>query len=158
MSGPTGVPGAVGPGRCVCRRAAAHLRCCLWPHGCSRRHGCSGLHGCSGHRRARPLCVPEGGGPPASRPRREPTARRVVSKHSQALPPPSGTVAGPSGALHTCGAWCAHGFSASARSPAWPRCLNPRRPVVLRWRQALINRVRSFHSAINLVHLQHCTT
>ena len=30
----------------------------LWPHGCS------------GRRRARPLCVPVGGGPPARRPRR----------------------------------------------------------------------------------------
>ena len=116
-----------------------------------------------------------GGGPPASRPRREPSARRVVSKPCQAPPPPtgtaarpsepsgalhtsgaftadvarrvgskpcqaplppSGTVAGPSGALHTCGAWCAHGFSASARCPAWLQRLNPRRPVVLRWRQA----------------------
>lgn len=76
----------------------------------------------------------------------------------QAQPPPSGTAADPSGVLHTYGAWCAHGVSTSPRSIAWPQRLNPRRPVVLRWRQALINRVRSFHSSINLVHLQHCTT
>ena len=28
-------------------------------------------------------------------------------------------------------------LGASTRSPAWPQRLNPRRPVVLRWRQAL---------------------
>ena len=92
----------------------------LWPHGCSGR-------------RARPLCVPAGGGPPASRPRRElrsarrlvvrpgPAAahrhvgrylrcpphqwglvcwrmvRRVGSLSGQALPPPMGTPAVPSG-------------------------------------------------------------
>ena len=55
-------------------------------------------------RRVRPLCVPVGGGPPASRPRREPLARRVVSKPGQAPPPPTGTAADPSGALHTGGA------------------------------------------------------
>ena len=57
-----------------------------------------------------------GGGPPASRPRREPSARRVVSKPGQAPPPPTGTAAwpsGPSGALHTGGTWCA--------GPPWPR-------------------------------------
>ena len=51
--------------------------------------------------------MPVGGGPPARRPRREPTARRVVSKPGQAPPPPTGTAArpfGPSGALHTNGA------------------------------------------------------
>ena len=56
------------------------------------------------------LGVPVGGGPPASRPRREPSARRVVSKPGQAPPPPTGTAArssGLSGALHTSGAWCA---------------------------------------------------
>ena len=48
--------------------------------------------------------------PPARRPRREPSARRVVSKPGQALPPPTGTAARPSGlsgALHTSGACCA---------------------------------------------------
>ena len=46
--GPTGVPGAGGPGHCVCRWAAARPRavravcCCLW------------LRWCSGRRRARP--------------------------------------------------------------------------------------------------------
>ena len=62
---------------------------------CPRAVGC---------RRARPLCVPVGGGPPASRPRREPLARCVVSKPGQAPPPPTDTAAGPSGALHTGGA------------------------------------------------------
>ena len=47
-------------------------------------------------------------------------ARRVVSKPGQALPPPTGTAAwpsGPSGALHTGGTWCTDGV----RSPARPR-------------------------------------
>ena len=60
---------AVGPGRCVCRWAAAR-----W----------AGL-----------LYVPMGGGPPARRPRREPSARRVASKPGQAPPPPTGTAARP---------------------------------------------------------------
>ena len=65
-------------------------------------HGCSGL-----------LYVPVGGGPPARRPRREPAARRVVSKPGQALPPPTGTAARPtnsSGILHTSGVcrYCAY--------------------------------------------------
>ena len=38
-------------------------------------------HGCSGRRRPRPLCVPVGGGPPASRPRRElRSARRLEAR------------------------------------------------------------------------------
>ena len=53
--GTTGFPGAIGPGRCVCRWAAA-----------------------------RPLAV-----------RAASFARRVVSKPGQALPPPTGTAAGP---------------------------------------------------------------
>ena len=36
-------------------------------------------------------------------------ARRVASKPGQAPPPPTGTAADPSGALHTGGAWCARG-------------------------------------------------
>ena len=73
--GAAGVPGAVGPGHCVCRWAAA-----------------------------RPRAV-----------RAASFARRVVSKPGQAPPPPTGTAAGPSGALHTggtCVAWT---------SPARPR-------------------------------------
>ena len=90
-------------------------------------------HGCCGRRRGRPLCVPVGGGPPASRPRcelcsarrlearpgpatghrhrgrslRRPPhqwslvclrmVRRVGSLSGQALPPPMGTPAVPSG-------------------------------------------------------------
>ena len=76
-----GVPGAVGPGHCVCRWAAA-----------------------------RPRAV-----------RAASFARRVVSKPGQAPPPPTGTAAGPSGALHTggtCVAWA---------SPARPRH-RPRAP------------------------------
>ena len=50
-----------------CRAFA--LRGCLW-----RRW-------CSGRRRPRPLCVPVGGGPPASRPRRElRSARRLEAR------------------------------------------------------------------------------
>ena len=63
--GPAGVPGTGGPGRCVCRWAAA-----------------------------RPLAV-----------RAASFARRVGSKPGQAPPPPTGTAADPSGALHTGGAW-----------------------------------------------------
>ena len=43
--------------------------CCLWPRWCS------------GRRRPRPLCVPVGGGPPASRPRCElRSARRIEAR------------------------------------------------------------------------------
>ena len=48
--------------------------------------------------------MPEGGSPPARRPRREPSARRVGSKPGQAPPPPTGTAAwpsGPSGSFHS---------------------------------------------------------
>ena len=55
--------------------------CCLW------------THGCSGRRRARPRAV-----------RAASFARRVASKPGQAPPPPTGTAADPSGALHTGGA------------------------------------------------------
>ena len=79
---PTGVPGAGGPGRCVCRWAAARPRAA----------------------------------------RAASFARRVVSKPGQAPPPPTGTAADPSGALHTSGAWCAEvWFGASSRDPARPR-------------------------------------
>ena len=126
--------------------------CCLW------------LRWCSGHRRARPLCVPVGGGPPARRPRRElRSARRLEARPGPATahrhrdrslrrpshlwglvcwrvvrcvgslsgqaPPPAGTAArpsGPSGALHTGGAWCAGVWlGALGRSPSWLRsCLS----------------------------------
>ena len=76
-----------GPGRCVCRWAAA-----------------------------RPRAV-----------RAASFARRVVSKPGQSLPPPTGTAAGPSGALHASGSWCADRFGASARSPASP-CRRPPAP------------------------------
>ena len=80
---PTGVLGAGGLGRCVCRWAAA-----------------------------RPRAV-----------RAASFARRVVSKPGQAPPPPTGTAAGPSGALHTGGAWRADVWlGAASRSPARPRC------------------------------------
>ena len=62
-------PAPLGPGgfvmpEWVCPRVSAAC-CCLW------------LRWCSGRRRPRPLCVPVGGGPPASRPRREPPMLRV---------------------------------------------------------------------------------
>ena len=73
-----GVPGAGGPGRCVCRWVAA-----------------------------RPLAV-----------RAASFARRVGSKPGQAPPPPTGTAAGPSGALHTGGAWLLMCY--------WVRCFEAR--------------------------------
>ena len=43
--------------------------------------GCVWRRGCSGRRMARPLCVPVGGGPPASRPRCElRSARRLEAR------------------------------------------------------------------------------
>ena len=79
---PTGVPGAGGPGRCVCRWAVARPRAA----------------------------------------RAASFARRVVSKPGQAPPPPTGTAADPSGALHTSWAWCAEvWFGALSRDPARPR-------------------------------------
>ena len=54
-------------------------------------------------------------------------ARRVVSKPGQAPPPPTGTAADPSGALHTSGAWSLMLLGASPRSPARPR-RRPRAP------------------------------
>ena len=67
------------------------------------------------------LGAPVGGGPPASRPRRElRSARRLEARpgpaaahghRSQASQPPTGTAADPSGALHTSGAWSLFGSS-----------------------------------------------
>ena len=70
------------------------------------------------------LSVPVGGGPPASRPRRElRSARRLEARpgpatahghRSLALPPvPSGS----SGALHTSGTWCAGVWPGQAPPP-----------------------------------------
>ena len=72
---------------------------------------------------------------PGRRPAREIATREPdgsewsISRPALALPLPTGTAArpsGPSGALHTSGAWCAGvWFGASPRSPAWPRsCLS----------------------------------
>ena len=62
-------PAPLGPGGFVMPNWRAVLPCGLWPHGCS------------GRRRPRPLCVPVGGGPPASRPRRElRSARRLEAR------------------------------------------------------------------------------
>ena len=58
-------------------------------------------------------------------------ARRVGSKPGQAPPPPTGTAArpsGPSGALHTSGAWSLMLLGALSRSPAGPY----RRPSISR--------------------------
>ena len=78
--------------------------CCLWPHGCS------------GRRRARP------------------PARLGDLTSFGAVPRSPPVPSGPSGALHTSGAWCARGrrparepsaprvsLGASTRCPAWPR-------------------------------------
>ena len=46
---------------------------------------CLWRRGCSGRRRVRPLCVPVGGGPPASRPRCELRSERSISKPARAL-------------------------------------------------------------------------
>ena len=75
---PAGVPGAGGPGRCVCRWAVARPRA---------------VHAAS-------------------------FARRVASKPGQAPPPPTGTAADPSGALHTGGAWSLMCY--------WVRCFEAR--------------------------------
>ena len=61
------------------------------------------------------------------RPAREIATRELrsewsLSRPALALPPPTGAAARPSGAPHTCGAWCADGScGASSRSPARPR-------------------------------------
>ena len=81
--------GTLLPGRCVCPWAAAFLLVVAC--------GPAGVPGTAWHVLwAGLLCVPVGGGPPASRTRREPSARRVVSKPGQAPPPPTGTAAWPS--------------------------------------------------------------
>ena len=68
------------------------LLVCLWPHGCS------------GRRRARP------------------PARLGALTSFGAAPRSRPVPSGPSGALHTCGAWCADVWlGASARCPARPR-------------------------------------
>ena len=73
---------------------------CLWPRWCSGRRP----HGCSGRRRARP------------------PARLGVLTSFGAAPRSPPVPSGPSGALHTSGAWCADvRFGASARCPARPR-------------------------------------
>ena len=67
---------------------------------------------------------------------------RVVSKPGQAPPPSTGTAAGPSGTLHTCGAGSADGWLAAlSRCPAdywcclWPHgcfgCRRARSPAML---------------------------
>ena len=81
---------------------------------------------CSGRRRARPLCVPVGGGPPASRPRCElRSARRL-----EARPGPAAAHRHRGRSLrrppHQWGRVAVWWFGASARCPARPR----RRPWV----------------------------
>ena len=104
---PTGVSGAGGPG------CGAGLLCV--PTGVSGAGG-SGRCVCR-WAAARPRAV-----------RAASLARRVVSKPGQAPPPPTGTAADPSGALHTGGAWCTNvWFGASPRCPARP-CRRPPAP------------------------------
>ena len=114
----------------LCARVV--LRCCLWLHGCcGRRVACLDGPG---------RCVCRWA---AARPRDRHTracgSEWSISRPALAPPPPTGTAArprvwrlarapGPSGALHTCGAWCADVWlCASPRSPARPRC-RPRAP------------------------------
>ena len=102
------------------------VACCLWPRWCSgRRVACLDGPGCCVCRWA------------AARPRDRHTracgSEWSISRPALAPPPPTGTAArprvwrlarapGPSGALHTCGAWCADVWlCASPRSPARPR-------------------------------------
>ena len=104
--------------------------CCLLPRWCS------------GRRRARPLCVPVGGGPPASRPRCElRSALRLVVRpgpatahgcRSLAPPPPTGTAARPRrprGGLQSVGVSVCCPARPCRRPPA-PRSGPPAPPVL----------------------------
>ena len=87
-----------------------------------------GAAGAPGRLRAGSLYVSVGGGPPARRPRCEPSARRVGSKPGQALPPPTDTAAmpsGPCGALRTCGAVSLCVVARPCRRPRIPRSCPP---------------------------------
>ena len=99
------------------RVAPPDVRCCVWRRWCSgRRVSCSVGPGClvCPWAAARPRAV-----------RAASFARRVGSKPGQAPPPPTGTAAGPSGVLHTGGAWHADVWlGMSARCPVWP-CRHP---------------------------------
>ena len=94
--------------------------CCLW-----RRLCCLWCRWCSGRRRARPLCVPLGGGPPASRPRRElRSARRLEARPGPAAAHRHrGRSLQTSGALRTGGACVAvcTGRQSGAHCAAEPR-------------------------------------
>ena len=79
---------------------------------------------CSGRRRARPLYVPVGGGPPASRPRSElRSARRL-----EARPGPAASHGHRSLALHTGGIWRADGV----RTRPGPAAAHEHRSLALR--------------------------
>ena len=101
------------------------------------------------------LCVPVGGGPPASRPRRElRSARRLEARpgpaaahghRSQAPPRSPPWPSGPSGALHTGGAWplCVPvGGGLPACCCLWPRGRSGHRVACLVGRAALCARGR----------------
>ena len=82
---------------------------CLWPRWCS------------GRRRARPLCVPVGGGPPASRPHRElRSARRL-----EARPGPATAHRHRGQALRTLRRPPHQWGWVAVNSPARPRCRPP---------------------------------
>ena len=93
--------------------------CCLW-----RRLCCLWCRWCSGRRRARPLCVPLGGGPPASRPRRElRSARRLEARPGPAAAHRHrGRSLQTSGALRTGGACVA---VCTGRQSGGPELLSP---------------------------------
>ena len=113
-------PAPLGPGGFVMPSWRA-----VWLCGPTGVPGAGGL-GCG----AGLLCVPVGGGPPASRPRCE---LRSASSRSPARPrrrprAPQPGPSRPSGALHTGGTWCVDVWlGASARCPGRPR-RRPRAP------------------------------
>ena len=59
-------------------------------------------------------------------------ARRVVSKPGQAPPPPTGTAARPSGALHTGGTWCTDGAVRRLEARPGPAAAHGHRSQTLR--------------------------
>ena len=119
--GPTGVTGAGGPGRCVCRRTAARPRA-VRAASFARRVASKPARALRSLRR-----------PPHQWGWVADVCLCVVSKPGQAPPPPTGTAAGPSGALHTSGACVAEVWTgASSRCPTRPATADRHRGRSLR--------------------------
>ena len=107
------------------------------------------------------LCLRVGAG--GRRPAREIATRELrsewsISKPGQALPPPTGTAAVPSGVLHTSGAGCADDWlGVSSRSPARPcrrvACFVGPGRCVCRWAAAR-PRDRHTRAALGVVDLE----